>query len=96
MDLKANCEWAINTSATNDPNIGFNALTGPVSTKNPGNGWAPFKVYLDVLAEACANKTNEKWLGKLAAADVFQFENAGLVVESLRIDYGILGPAATV
>jgi glyoxylase-like metal-dependent hydrolase (beta-lactamase superfamily II) len=96
LDLKANCEWAMNTSATNDPNIGYTALTEPVSAKNPGNGWAVFKVYLDALAEACANRTNEKWLGRLAAADVFQFENAGLVIESLRIDYGILGPAATV
>jgi hypothetical protein len=69
---------------------------GAGSTKNQRNGWAPFKVYLDVLAEACANRTNGKWLGKLAAADVFQFENAGLVIESLRLDYGILGPFITV
>ena len=71
-------------------------MFGPVRAKNPGNGWAPFKVYLDVLAEFCANRTNEKWLGRLAAADVFQFENAGVMVESLRIDYGVLRPSATV
>jgi hypothetical protein len=57
--------------------------------------WAVFKNYLDTLAEECANRTNEKWLGRLAAADVFQFENAGLVIESLRIDYSVLGPFVT-
>ncbi|KAG4429912.1 hypothetical protein IFR05_014601 [Cadophora sp. M221] len=96
LDLKSNCECAINTSATDDSDIGATAVFGPVTAKNLGNGWAPFKVYLDVMADYCANKTNAKWLGKLAAADVFQFENAGVMIESLRIDYGILGPSATV
>ncbi|CZT43163.1 uncharacterized protein RSE6_03157 [Rhynchosporium secalis] len=96
LDLKRNCENAINISATGDLDIGAAALFGPVKAKNPGNGWAPFKVYLDVMADYCANTTNEKWLGRLAAADVFQFENAGVMIESLRIDFGILGPSATV
>ena len=34
----------------------------------------------------------KKYLGKLAAADVFTFDNAFAVVESLRIDGGVLGP----
>ena len=96
LDLKSNCEYAINTSATNDPDIGAAALFGPFIAKNKVNGWPPFKVYLDVMADYCANKTNAKWLGRLAAADVFQFENVGVMVESLRIDYGILGPSSTV
>lgn len=95
-DLLTNCIWAMNESATNDPAIGATAIFGPVQLKNPGNPWATFKVFLDTLAEVCANLTNEKWLGRLGAADVFQFENAGLVIESLRLDYGILGPSVTV
>jgi glyoxylase-like metal-dependent hydrolase (beta-lactamase superfamily II) len=95
-DLFTNCVWAVNQSATNDPNIGAAAIFGPVMTKNPGNPWAAFKVYLDTLAEVCADLTNKKWLGKLGGADVFQFENAGVVIESLRLDYGILGPSGTV
>ncbi|CZR56392.1 uncharacterized protein PAC_06280 [Phialocephala subalpina] len=94
-DLKHSCELAVNGSATNDSTIGVAALLGPVSEKNPHNMWANFKVYLDTLAQFCANKTNEKWLSRLGAADVFEFENAGLLVESLRIDYGILGPFGT-
>lgn len=96
LDLKHNCEVAINKSATNDSVLGFEAIVGPVAEKNPNNTWAPFKAYLDTLSTYCANVTNEKWVGRLAAADVFGFENAGLVVESLRIDYGILGPFGTV
>ena len=34
----------------------------------------------------------KKYLGKLAAADVFTFDNAFAVLESLRIDGGALGP----
>ena len=95
-DLMTNCEYAINLSATDDPTYGAAALLGPVQAANPGNLWAVFKVYLDTMANLCANLTNEKWLGVLAAADVFQFENAGTVIESLRIDYGVLGPFGTV
>jgi hypothetical protein len=43
------------------------------------------------MANLHANLTNEKWLGVPVAADVFQFENAGTAIESLRIDYGVLG-----
>jgi glyoxylase-like metal-dependent hydrolase (beta-lactamase superfamily II) len=96
LDLKHNCELAINKSATNDPVLNVNTVIGPVTAKNPGNTWAPFKVYIDEMAEYCANLTNAKWLGRLAAADVFQFDNAGFVVESLRLDYGILGPFGVV
>ena len=95
-DLMANCKYAINLSATDDPTYGAAALLGPVQAANPGNLWGEFKVYLDTMANLCANLTNEKWLGVLAAADVFQFENAGTAIESLRIDYGVLGPFTTV
>jgi hypothetical protein len=33
-----------------------------------------------------------KYLGKLAAADVFTLDNAYVMFESLRVDYGDLGP----
>lgn len=96
LDLKQNCIDVIALGATSDPVFGAAELLGPVSAKNPHNNWAGFKNYLDVTAERCANVTNEKWLGRLAAADVFQFENAGVMIESLRIDFGVLGPFATV
>lgn len=91
-DLFDNCVTAINRSATDDPVLGAQAITGPVLAKNPGNQWAAFKAYLDVTSEYCANLTNAKWLTRLAGSDVYQFSNAASMVESLRIDFGILGP----
>ena len=33
-----------------------------------------------------------KYLGRLAAADVFTTDNAYVMFEALRVDYGTLGP----
>lgn len=76
-------------------NGGFNvsATLGPIAEQNPGNTWAQFKAYLKVAAGLCAKNTNEKWVGKLAGVDVFGWENAYKVIEALRIDYDVLGPA---
>jgi len=94
-DLKTNCAAAITLSTQpagpNNP-ISAGAIVNATLTANPGNPWAAFKVYLDDVAAYCANTTNVKWLGKIAAADVFAFENAYAMVESLRLDYDFLGP----
>jgi len=95
-DMFTNCATAINLSATTNATYNIGDIVGPVVEKNPGNTWAMYKVYMDTLTELCANTTNEKWLGRLAAADVYGFENAAFVLESLEIDYAVLGPAGTV
>lgn len=84
-DLLTNCAATING--------GFNAseATSPTVAANPGNQWATFKAYLRAAADSCAEKTNREWTGKLAGVDVFGWENAYKVVESLRIDYDVLG-----
>ncbi|KAJ7026699.1 beta-lactamase-like protein [Mycena alexandri] len=91
-DLFTNCLTAINLTATNDPVLGVAALLGPVYASNPGNYWAAFSVYLSATTEWCANQTNAKWATRLVAADVFQYDNAGVLLQSLRVDYGFLGP----
>lgn len=91
-DLYDNCKETIRLTATSDPVLGAQTILGAALGANPGNPWAAFRAYLDIAAEYCANVTNEKWSTRLAAADVFQFSNAAAMVESLRIDYGILGP----
>jgi glyoxylase-like metal-dependent hydrolase (beta-lactamase superfamily II) len=92
QDLFSNCNASILLTETDDPVLGAQNIIGAVEKNNPGNWWAVFKVYLDVVAERCANLTEEKWGGKLGGADVFGFENAYAMVEHLRIDYDILGP----
>jgi glyoxylase-like metal-dependent hydrolase (beta-lactamase superfamily II) len=92
QDIFDNCKAAIGLTATADPVIGAGAILGPIGTLNPGNSWAQFKGYLDIVAEYCGNKTTAKWEGKLGGADVFTFENAYIMVEHLRIDWNVLGP----
>jgi glyoxylase-like metal-dependent hydrolase (beta-lactamase superfamily II) len=74
------------TLATLDPTPFF-AKYGPT-----GNAWAIFKSYLDAAAEQAAAPVIAKYTGQLAAADVFTTANAEAMVNSARIDTGILGP----
>jgi glyoxylase-like metal-dependent hydrolase (beta-lactamase superfamily II) len=96
-DLKENCIKAILLSAQ-PPNatnpISAQAILGPVKETNPTNPWAWFKVYLDTVTNYCYNKTLDKYGTILGAADVFGYSNAAVMVESLRIDFDILGPFA--
>ncbi len=94
LDLYRNCAETVRLSATEDPVLGAAGVLGPVSALNPENPWAAFEVYLQVTAGYCANLTDQKWADRLAGLDVFGFDNAETMVESLRIDYGVLGPFA--
>ena len=91
-DLYTNCAKTINLTATDDPVLGIKAISEPVLAKNPGNSWAVTDTYLDVTSSYCNNLTNAKWLNRLAGSDVFGKSNAATMVESLRIDFDILGP----
>jgi glyoxylase-like metal-dependent hydrolase (beta-lactamase superfamily II) len=64
----------------------------PFFKKYGNNSWAIFKAYLDAAAAQIAAPVTAKYLGKLAAADVFTLDNAYVMFESLRVDYGDLGP----
>ncbi|WP_371482028.1 MBL fold metallo-hydrolase [Kitasatospora sp. NBC_00315] len=84
-DLAAGVRGAMNL----DPTPYF-AKYGPA-----GNSWAVFRTYLDAVAKKAADPVIAKYTGVLAAADVFTQENAATLVESFRIDSGILGPFST-
>lgn len=58
------------------------------------NSWAIFKAYLDAAADQIAGPVTAKYLGQLAGADVFTTDNAYVMFEALRVDYGVLGPFA--
>lgn len=65
----------------------------PLFKKYGDNAWATFKVYLDEASAQIAAPVTAKYLGKLAAADVFTFGNAFTVFEfAVREDGGMLGP----
>jgi glyoxylase-like metal-dependent hydrolase (beta-lactamase superfamily II) len=82
-DLEAS---ARDTLATLDPTPYFQKYLPT------GNAWAIFKAYLDAAARQAADPVIAKYTGLLAATDVFTVDNAHAMIESLRIDAGILGP----
>ncbi len=51
-----------------------------------------FKAYLDAASQQTADPVVAKYTGRLAGADVFTFDSAFGVFESLRIDAGVLDP----
>lgn len=61
-------------------------------TVDPTNPWAIFRGYLDGVAAQAAAAVTPNWLDQLGGADVYTLPNAYAMVESLRIDYGQLGP----
>jgi len=64
----------------------------PFFAEYGNNSWAIFKAYLDAAAAKIAGPVTAKYLGRLAAADVFTADNAYVMFEALRVDYGTLGP----
>ncbi|MEU6602219.1 MBL fold metallo-hydrolase [Streptomyces flaveolus] len=87
MQYMADLDEAVrDASATVDPAPYFEKY-GP-----GGNAWAIFKTYLDAVARRAADQVTAKYVGTLAAADVFTVDNAYALLESQRIDGGLLGP----
>jgi glyoxylase-like metal-dependent hydrolase (beta-lactamase superfamily II) len=57
------------------------------------NSWAIFKAYLDAASAQIAAPVTAKYLGKLAAADVYTVDHAFTVFElAVREDEGLVGP----
>jgi len=84
-DLSANAQEAL-------VGVNFGAIYQAVGPRNAGNTWALFKAYLDAVAQRAAEATQREWRGRLGAVDVFTYDSAYTMAESLRIDYGVLGP----
>ncbi len=60
----------------------------PFFVKYGENAWAAVKGYLDACADAAAAPVIEKYIGVLAAVDVFTASTAFWVMESIRLDVG--------
>ncbi len=55
-------------------------------------GHLPWLPGQGVATQAAANAVVPRWIDRLGGADVYTVPNAYQLVESLRIDYGHLGP----
>jgi glyoxylase-like metal-dependent hydrolase (beta-lactamase superfamily II) len=95
LDLFNSCVDALLLSAqskNNSNELSVEAILPAVEEANPGNPWALFATYIDVLAEHVANVTTHRWKDRLAGTDVYALSNAHAMLEPVRIDWGILGP----
>lgn len=84
-DLEANSREALAA-------VGFEEVLAQVP--DPSNAWALFDTYLNTVTRRATDATLETWRTRLGGADIFTFGNASTMIESLRIDYGVLGPFA--
>jgi glyoxylase-like metal-dependent hydrolase (beta-lactamase superfamily II) len=76
-DLKAAAEEALKATK---PGEGLDPLD------RRGNPWAGFDNYIDRVAIACVNQLTPKWSTKLAAYDVYIWDQCFAMEQSLRID----------
>jgi len=75
-DLKQAAAAALASTQAGD---GLNPL-------DKGNPWAVFDDYIDRVAAQCVNTLTPKWSGKLAAFDVYVWDQCYAMEQSLRID----------
>lgn len=75
-DLKTAAQTALNTTT---PGEGLDI-------RDRGNPWAGFDNYIDRVALACVNQLTPKWSAKLAAFDIFIWDQCYAMEQSLRID----------
>ena len=76
LDIQANAAKALQT-------VDFNAIAAEVGFSNV---WLLFDTYLNAVSEECTKLTEEKWIGRLGAVDVFTQSHCDKLIESLRID----------
>ena len=65
--------------ATTTPGVGLN-------TTDKANPWAVFDNYIDRVAAQCVNTLTPKWSNKLAAYDVYIWDQCFAMEQSLRIE----------
>jgi glyoxylase-like metal-dependent hydrolase (beta-lactamase superfamily II) len=75
-DIKQAAKTAL---ATTQPGVGLN----PLDRTNP---WAGFDNYIDRVAAQCVNALTAKWSNKLAAFDVYIWDQCYAMEQSLRIE----------
>ncbi len=65
--------------ATTKPGVGLNPL-------DAGNPWAVFDDFIDRVAARCVNALTPKWASRLAAFDVYVWDQCYAMEQSLRIE----------
>lgn len=73
--------------------LSVSTFIGPYAAKtDPNNGWALFDLYINVLADWVVEQLSVRWASELYGFDVYTKSHATAMLESVRIDFGFLGP----
>jgi glyoxylase-like metal-dependent hydrolase (beta-lactamase superfamily II) len=75
-DIKAAAATALKTTA----------FGGELNPADKGNPWAGFDNYIDRVVVQCVNRLTPKWQSRLAAYDVYIWDQCYAMEQSLRID----------
>ena len=89
LDLRANCISTIREFAGNGTLYGCPDGYTLGQAENPRNLYAFGRRLFELLAVSCASRTSEKWVDRLTGADVVGYDNANIMIESLRLESGI-------
>jgi len=76
QDVRTNAADALAT-------VDYFAIASAIGFDNP---WAPFDVYLNTVAQTCAEATVPIWQDRLGGTDVFTHSHCWAMAASLRID----------
>jgi glyoxylase-like metal-dependent hydrolase (beta-lactamase superfamily II) len=66
--------------------LGSTELAAGMNPQDKGNPWALFDDYIDRVAAQCVDALTPKWASKLAAFDVYIWDQCYAMEQSLRID----------
>ena len=87
QDLQTHQQYIADLEASSRAALGSVDPT-PYFVKYGDNQWAVLKTLLDATTEVAAEPVVKKYLGILAAADVYTQSNAFTLMESMRLDNG--------
>jgi len=91
-DVETHQEFIADLKAESERAIDAFDLMSVFASSDPANLWAIFRRYLDGVCADVSDALVPKWQDRLGGVDVFTDLNAFTMVESLRLDYGRLGP----
>ena len=92
LDLFHTAALAINMSAETNSSLSASKIESAVYKVDPEDPWALFDTYIDYLADWVAKDLASRWSKKLYGTGVYGKSHAVTMLESVRIDWGILGP----
>ena len=86
QDVKISRDFVYDMWNTTTKAMGEIDINDYFAMVEPGNNWAGFRLYLEAVTAKVEPEIQDRWLGKLAAVDVFTAENVTTMALSHFVD----------